>query len=326
MRMNQLFDMIQNVNRIGISGHIRPDGDCVGSCMALYNYIMRNYNSDRKKQVDVYLEPISDVFSYLEGVAEIRHECVNEEPYDLFISLDNGDLERLGKAAEYFKTAKQTINIDHHISNTKFAEINYVLPEASSTCEVLFGFFEEDKIDQAIANCLYTGIIHDTGVFKHSNTSRRTMEIAGVLIEKGVNTSVIIDESFYQKTYVQNQILGRCLLESMLMLHGTVIVSTLTRHQMEFYNATPHDLDGIIDQLRVTKGIEVAMFIYETQPGEFKVSLRANGDVNVSKIATFFGGGGHIKAAGCSMKGQVYDVINNVMVHIEHQLKELKLL
>ena len=324
--MFQLFDIIQNVNSIGISGHVRPDGDCVGSCMALYNYIMRNYNSDGKKQVDVYLEPIPEVFSYLEGVSEIKHECNHEQTYDLFISLDNGDLERLGKAATYFKEAKQTINIDHHISNTEFAQINHVIPDASSTCEVLFGLLEEEKIDSVIANCLYTGLVHDTGVFKHSNTSRKTMEIAGILLEKGVNSSKIIDESFYQKTYIQNQILGRCLLESMLLFEGTVIVSTITKQQMAFYHATSHDLDGIVDQLRITKGVEVAMFIYETEPSEYKVSLRSNGDVNVSKIATYFGGGGHIKAAGCSMKGRVHDVINNIMVHIEHQLKELNLL
>ena len=147
-----------------------------------------------------------------------------------------------------------------------------------------------------------------------------------MLLSKGVDNSKIIDESFYQKTYVQNQILGRCLLESILVLDKKVIVSCINRHQMEFYQAKAYDLDGIIDQLRVTKGVEVAILIHETGIGEFKVSMRSNGEVDVSKIATFFGGGGHIKAAGCSMKGDSHDVINNLTLHIENQFHTLGIL
>ena len=144
-----------------------------------------------------------------------------------------------------------------------------------------------------------------------------------MLLEKGVNSSKIIDESFYQKTYVQNQILGRCLLESMLVLDGKVIVSLVTLKQMEFYQAKTYDLEGIIDQLRVTKGVEVAVFIHEMSDGEYKVSMRSNCDVDVSRIATYFGCGGHIKAAGCTLRGWSHDVINNITAHIENQLKEL---
>jgi phosphoesterase RecJ-like protein len=125
---------------------------------------------------------------------------------------------------------------------------------------------------------------------------------------------------------MQNQILGRCLMESILVLHGKVVVAALNRKMIEFYGASPSDLDGIIDQLRVTKGTEVAVFVYETDFNEFKVSMRSNGEVNVSKIAVYFGGGGHIKAAGCTMNGSVYDVINNLTPHIEAQLDELNLL
>lgn len=320
------LNKIKNSDRIAISGHVRPDGDCIGSCMGLYNYIEKNFNGEHTKQVDVYLDPIADTFNYLKGTKQIKNVRNTEMQYDLFISLDCGSLDRLGMSEAVFKNAKDTINIDHHVSNLGFAKLNHIVADASSTCEVLSDIFDESLIDLDIASALYTGIIHDTGVFKHSNTSRRTMELAGMLLEKGVDSSRIIDESFYQKTYVQNQILGRCLLESMLVLNGKVIVSCVTRKQMEFYQAESYDLEGIIDQLRVTKGVEVAILIHETGLSEFKVSMRSNGDVNVSKIATFFGGGGHVKAAGCSMKCSIYDVINNLTVHIENQLKEIGVL
>lgn len=314
---------IEESNRIGITGHVRPDGDCISSCLALYHYIQDNFNQDGKKQVDMYLDPISDAFYFLSGAKDIKSDREGQEPYPLFISLDCGSVDRLGRSQVLFEAAIETINIDHHVSNEGFANINHIEPDASSTCEVLFGLFEENLISLDTASALYTGIVHDTGVFKHSNTSRRTMEVAGILLEKGVDNSRIIDESFYQKTYMQNQILGRCLLESMLVLDGKVIVSIVSRKQMEFYQAETYDLEGIIDQLRVTKGVEVAIFIHETGPEEFKVSLRSNGEVNVSTIAVYFGGGGHVKAAGCSMKGSSYDVINNLTVHIENQLKKL---
>lgn len=317
--MSILLTAIKDGDSIGISGHVRPDGDCVGSCMALYQYLSVVYP---KSEINVYLEMIPEAFSFLEGVSVVSTTYETHEPYQVFISLDCGSIDRLGAAVQYYEAAEKTINIDHHISNTEFADINHVVFDASSTCEVLFDLFEEDRIDETIATSLYLGIAHDTGVFIHSNTTKKTMSIAGSLIDKNIPFSKIIDESFYQKSYVQNQILGRCLLESILVLDGRCIVSVLSRKTMSFYGAEPKDLDGIIDQLRVTKGVEVAIFIYEVDTLQYKVSMRSNRDVDVSKIAIYFGGGGHVKAAGCNMSGTAHDVINNVITHIEHQLNQ----
>lgn len=315
--MSILLTEIKDGDSIGIGGHIRPDGDCVGSCMALYQYLSRVYPNS---EINVYLEKISESFAFLKDISLVQTAYEKHEPYTVFISLDCGSLDRLGMAKQYFDTATKTINIDHHVSNTEFAEVNYVLPHASSTCEVLYGLFQEAMIDESIATSLYLGIAHDTGVFIHSNTTKHTLSIVGALIEKGISFSKIINESFYQKTYIQNQVLGRCLLESILVLDGKCIVSMLSRKIMEFYGASPEDLDGIIDQLRVTKGVEVALFIYETDTLQYKASMRSNGDVDVSKIAVYFGGGGHVKAAGCNMSGTAHDVVNNIITHIEHQL------
>lgn len=316
---NDILNKISGAKKIAIAGHVRPDGDCIGSCMAMYNYIISNYpNSD----VTVFLEFVPEKFSYIDHVVDVVTDYSCEADYDLFISLDCGDVERLGQASKYYMAAEETINIDHHISNMKFANINFVEPSSSSTCETLYGVLNKDGINLSIATALYTGIVHDTGVFKHSNTGKRTMEIAGALLEYGVNNSAIIDESFYQKTYLQNQLLGRCLMESILVLDGKCIVSVVRKNMMDFYGATSKDTDGIIDQLRVTAGVETAVLIIENKLDEYKVSMRSNDYVDVSKVAVYFGGGGHVKAAGCTLCGTAHDVINNILKLIDAQIQE----
>ena len=121
---------------------------------------------------------------------------------------------------------------------------------------------------------------------------------------------------------MQNQVLGRALMESILLLDGKIIVGRIRQKDMEFYGVGPSDLDGIVSQLRVTAGVEVAIFLYETGTQEYKASLRSNGPVDVSAVCSYFGGGGHVKAAGCTMHGSIYDVVNNLTLHIEKQLQD----
>ena len=164
-------------------------------------------------------------------------------------------------------------------------------------------------------------MIHDTGVFQYSSTSPDTMRIAGDLMEKGVDFSNIIDESFYQKSYIQNQVMGRVLAESIMLLDGKCIVGYMKLRDMDFYGVKPKDLDGIVSQLRNTRGVEVAIFMYELDQNVFKVSLRSGNEVDVSKIAGYFGGGGHEKASGVTMTGTPQDILNNLAERIDEQLK-----
>ena len=314
--MTVLEQMLEQTGSVVILGHVRPDGDCLGSTLGLYHYIQTNYPTIRAA---VYLEESSPKFGYLAGYDAILHET-DEERYELCICLDCGDEERLGSFGVFLANASKSLCLDHHITNTRFCEVNLVSENASSTCEVLFEQLDEEKIDKAAAECLYTGLIHDTGVFKYSCTSARTMEIAGKLMAKGIDFGSIIDNSFYKKTYVQNQILGRALLESITFLDGKCIFSALRQSEMEFYGVNGKDMDGIIDQLRLTEGVEVAIFMYQTGPQEFKVSLRSQNAVDVSRIASYFGGGGHVRAAGCTMSGRIHDVVNNLSLHIAKQL------
>lgn len=312
-----LSSILSRVKTVAIGGHVRPDGDCVGSCMAVFQYIRDNY---KEIEVDVYLEQIPNVFTFLSATKEIKHEADAEKIYDLFICLDCGDVDRLGFSGAVFARAKSTFCIDHHISNMAFAQENYIFPEASSTSELVFDLMEKDKISKETAEALYVGMVHDTGVFQYSCTSPSTMRAAAILMEKGIDSSKIIEETFYEKTYVQNQILGRALLESMLLMDGRCIVSAVTGSEMDFYGVDTRDLEGIVSQLRVTKGVEVAVFMYELESHVFKISLRSKDRVDVSKIAQYFSGGGHKKAAGFTMRGTIHDVINNIAKQIALQL------
>jgi len=271
-------------------------------------------------EIRVLLEKPADIFRDLKWI-----ECVDSSfeyagTFDVFFALDTAK-ERLGGAEKFFESAGKTINIDHHISNgAGCADVNVVIPHASSTSEVLYELMEEELLDEDIAKALYIGIIHDCGVFQYSNTSPRTMEIGAKLIGYGLPFSKLIEETFYQKNYVQSQIMGRALMESVRFMDDRCIVSCVSRKMMDFYEAKPSDLDGIVNQLRNIKGVDCAIFMYETGTMEYKVSLRSNECVDVSKVAAFFGGGGHMRAAGCTMNGTFHDVVNNLSRQIEEQL------
>ena len=313
-----LSDILKGKKRVALGGHVRPDGDCVGSSMGLYLYLKEQYPDIH---TDVYLEDIPEAYRMIKGTDEVKTQINDSDVYDLFICLDCGDVQRLGFSGPLFEHAKETLCIDHHISNDAFADHNYIVPDASSTSELVYTVLDRDKISFHSAEALYMGIVHDTGVFQYSCTSPETMEIAADLMRKGINGNEIIDKTYYEKTYIQNQILGRALLESMLVMDKKCIVSVIRQRSMEFFQAKPSDLEGIVSQLRQTKGVEVAIFLHELSPQKFKVSLRSKGKVDVSDIVKFYGGGGHVRAAGVTMEGSSHDVINNITARIALQLK-----
>lgn len=314
-----LLEECGRAERIGISGHVRPDGDCIGACMGLYLYLTREMP---QADIRVFLEKPAAAFNCLDRIDEVDSTFGRQEDFDVFFALD-GSPDRLGGAEDYFRKAGKKINIDHHISNAEGGgDVNYVDPEASSTSELIYRLLAGKKLDAQIAQALYLGIVHDTGVFRYSNTSPETLRAAADLITYGFDFNRLIEETFYEKTYLQTQILGRALLESILFMHGRCVVSVIDRKTMEFYGVTPQDLDGVVSQLREIAGVECAIFLYETGVLEYKVSMRSKNRVDVAKIAALFGGGGHRRAAGCSMNGTSHDVINNLSLHIERQLDQ----
>ena len=316
--MISLDEILQNAHSVGIAGHVKPDGDAYGSCMGLYLFLKEYYPQIEAR---VFLEDsYSDSFRFIRCSDEIVHDYPAMAPCDVFFSLDCADEDRLGQAVDYFRSAALQVVIDHHVSNSGFGMINEIQPDASSTSEIITLMIGKERLTDVIAQPLYMGIVHDTGIFQYSCTSSRTMMVGGWLMDTGIAFSRICDDTFFRKTYNQNQVLGHALTQSMLMLDGRVIATAVHRKDMEFYHVQPKDLDGIVQQLRVTQGVEVAVFLYESADGQYKVSMRSNGKVDVSQIAVFFRGGGHKMAAGCTISGSAQDVINQIVLQIAQQL------
>lgn len=309
----KIDELLEGKKSLAITGHVRPDGDCVGSTLALYGYVQKNFPDIR---ADIFLEKPTDKLSFICNFDKINSDYKSDITYDIMICLDSASRERIGKANRFFRTAGLTVNIDHHVSNPGYADINHVEGDSSSACEVLYGLLDPSKLSRDIAISLYTGIIYDTGVFKYQATTPQTMRIAAELMEYDIPTNFIIDNSFYAKTYDENRIFGYALMNSRLAYGGCVIYSSISKREMQEFGATGQDLEGIVAQLRLVLGIRCAIFLSETAPGECKVSLRSNDDVDVNVVAAAFGGGGHVRAAGATLKGTLDECMNALLEEV----------
>ena len=312
-----LFKLVNEANTIAIAGHVRPDGDCVGSCLALYLYLSKYLP---QAQVQVFLEEPADIFKEIKGFDTIDSSFSKQEQFDVYFALDCG-ADRLGGAEGYFATAVKKINIDHHISNPGCGDVSVVRANIGSTCEVLYDLMDEDVLDRDIAMALYIGMVHDTGVFQYSNTTPDTLTAAAHLISFGFDFPRMIEETFYQKSLLQTRIMGKVLLESTLYMDGHCIVGVVDQKTMEEYGVNAKDLDGIVNQLRNIKGVNCAVFAYEIEQDEFKFSMRSDEKVDASKVAGVFGGGGHVRAAGCTLKGSLQECLDKVLPVISEQLQ-----
>lgn len=312
-------EILKGAKTVGITGHLRPDGDCTGSALGLYNYIQDNMPDI---QVDIYLQPIMDEFKFLRNSDKITDKADDSRAYDIFFVVDCAAFDRFEDYRGMFDRAKKTVVIDHHISGKEIGSVNLIVPELSSCSELLYETMTPERISKETAECLYLGIIHDTGVFKYQAVTARTMQIAGELMAKGIDFTSIIDDTFYMRTYRQSQVLGKALLESVLFCGGRCIFSVITQSEMDFYGVTGKELGGVVEQLRLNDSVEVAIFLYEVEKNEYKVSLRSKNHVDVSRIAKMFGGGGHVRAAGFQMTANnPRDIVNNIGAQIELQLQ-----
>lgn len=314
----------EGAKKIGITGHINPDGDCVGSVMALWQFLCKVYPD---VQIDVMIEQPPDVFSCVKGVSEIMSDYSRDMIYDVMLVVDTVP-DRCGEAIKYIETAKKVVNIDHHVSNKGGCDVDYIVPGASSAAEVVYDLITQKEaykklIDKELAQTLYIGIIHDCGVMQYSNTSPKTLRIVADLIAFGFDFSKIIDETFYEKTQVQSKLLGKALMDSYALMDGRVMVSVTDLETLREYGADKKDLSGIVNQLRIVKGVDVAVYVYETEENAYKVSMRSGTDeIDLSKVSSYFGGGGHVRAAGCNLKGTKEEVIHKVMEQLALQMED----
>lgn len=324
--MHNLEEQLKEVKKVVIAGHVKPDGDCAGSCLAVYNYL-KDYHPEM--EVKLYLEPIPNIFKFLSRSGEIHEitgkmsKSVFQEEFDLMIVLDCGDVKRLGAASKFIKKSKRVICIDHHISNGGFGDDCCIDPNASSTSELVFGLLEKERITKQIAECIYVGIVHDTGIFQYSCTSSKTMQIAGFLMDTGIDFSSIVDKTYVEKTFEQNQILAVAIQKSKLHLDGRCISSIITKQDMEACGALPKHLEGIVSHLRSTKGVIASVLFYPKDGEGYKISMRSSSDtVNVAKIAAELGGGGHVRAAGASTNQAPEKCLDLILEQIKEQLEQ----
>jgi phosphoesterase RecJ-like protein len=304
-----IVSKIRESNKIAISSHIMPDGDSVGSSLALYN-ALKKYGKEVRFILD---DEIPRVYRFLKGSEDVQRPG-QFESFDAVLALDCGDAERLGRCSIYLDN-NFVINIDHHISNNNFGDLILVDAASSATGEIIYDLIRSLDIDmdREISECLYTAIVTDTGQFQYGNTTSVTHRIAGDLINNGVNVALMF-ERIYQNNSKEKVVLMKTALSTLEFFHGDLISCiSLTAEQMKEANALGEDSDGIIDLARDIECVEVAVFLKELEPGTVKVGFRSKKLVDVAAIALRFGGGGHVRAAGCTINGTVAEAKEKII-------------
>ena len=314
--LENIKEKVENAKSILIITHLNPDGDAMGSSLGLLAALKKI-----EKKAVVYIPVPNKTFSYLPGYSEIVTEISDVNEYDLCIALDSSDLERLGTGREFFERIEDTIVIDHHITNQSFADINYLNAVASSTCENLIVVLAAMNIaiNKEIAECLYTGILTDTGAFRY-NIQSETFEFVAMLMETGIETAKIYRKLFDSTTLNKTKLLGKALNRLEVLEDGKVSFTYITREDLQELNLDESDADGIVNFGRNIEGTEVSIFIKE-QEGKHKVSMRANEYVDVSIIASKFAGGGHVRAAGFESVMTLEQIKTAILEEVKKQLK-----
>jgi phosphoesterase RecJ-like protein len=312
-----LLEECKDAKNIIVTGHIKPDGDCIGSTMALTLYLKKKLP---KADVRLFLEKPMPHFMVLPGIDTIDSTYSgNPKDTDVCIVLDT-NAGRIGSAEKFFEEAKKTINIDHHISNKEgSAMLNFVDPDASSASELIYRMIDKEDIDTEIARYLYLGITHDTGVFRFSNTSKETMIAASELITYGFDFSDLLEKTYYEKTYEQMLTISKIVAKAERFFGEKVVYGYVDYEEYVKEKMDPADFDGAINELRIIRGCECAIFMYPMNEVTVKVSLRSIGTVDVSAICEKFGGGGHKRAAGFYIKGERLNVLEDILKAIEEQ-------
>ena len=291
MTLDNIKEEIERAGKIVILTHESPDGDAVGSSLAMYNALKQ-----LNKEVDLIIPEYPETFNFLESADKIKKE--GEEYYDLAIALDAADIKRLNGFAKYFEDAKVTINIDHHGSNKMFADYNFVNPDAPACSQILILVLEflGVNITKEIGTCLLTGIITDTGGFKYSGTSKETFEFTSWLLSIGVNVSDVYRRVLEVRTKGNFALMRLAIDRLELIEDGKIAFTYITKEDEENVKAKNGDHDGLVDIGRTIEDVEVSILLREAD-GFFKGSLRSNEYVNVSDVCMMFGGGGHLRAA-----------------------------
>lgn len=314
----KIIKLIEGAGSVAIFPHVSADGDAIGSSLALGLALIKS----GKKAVVYIEEKIPEIYTFLPG---IELACFYDEKFedmDLNMALDTGDVDRLASRKDAFFKAPCTINIDHHITNTKFGHLNYVDWASASTGEIIYNLLCGLKleIDKDIATCLYTAIATDTGGFKYQNTTADTHKITAKLLEAGIDVGDLSQRIFDNTTFEKLKLTEKAI--GLLELHENkkLAVVALSLEDIRSAGAKDEDCDGIVNIGRSIEGVEVSLLIKEKGKNEVRVNLRSKVSVDVSEIAAKFGGGGHKRAAGCTVSGTVQEVKAQLIEEVKLKL------
>lgn len=317
MTIKEISTELKRAKSVIILTHNRPDGDTVGSATALSLAL-------KKLGVKADIACFNEVplkLKYLNGAEDFIKSIEDINAYSLAISVDCANENMFGELYQVYKKHPLTINVDHHVSNTRYAKINYV-EEASATCEIIYELILSlgVEIDKDVATCLLTGIVTDTGAFYHSNVTENTLIISSKLKKAGADLHEIIRLNFKNQTKERSDLYASTLSKMRYRLDGKVGILVILKEDIERANAVDNMTEGFIDYPLSVDTVEVAISLLETGRNRYKISLRSKGKVNVNEIASLYGGGGHILASGAVMHGYLEDIIDKLCYNVEQRL------
>ena len=311
MTLDNILEEINGAEKIAILTHENPDGDAIGSGLALY-LALKTYG----KKPDIIIPDYPKVFNCLPGTEEIKTES-DIEHYDLAISLDCATMKMLNGFAKYFENAKVKVCIDHHSTNTMFGDFNYVNPDSPACAQILLVILEYFGIEitKEIGTCILAGIITDTGGFKYQGVTAETFEFVAWLLNKGVNVSKVYRQVLQLQTKANFELHRIANNRIEFLEEGKIAFTYISKEDEEKVNSESGDHEGIVETGRDVEGVEVSVFIRQTEKG-CKISLRSNDYINVSDACLVFGGGGHPRAAGCTIQGTIEQAKERILKEI----------
>lgn len=312
----EVVEAINNSDNIFIASHINPDGDNLGSMLALYLALKKLGEKVRPLEADFLPED----FMFLPGASDIEAYDESQGEIDLLILLDSSDEDRLGDNKDLLARAKRTVNIDHHISNNKFADINIVDPSAAATGELIYMLLLElgVELDEFIAENIYTAISTDTGKFSYDSVTSDTHRIVAELIDAGADFNKINLNLYESMGLLKMKLHNEALATLTLYEDNKVGIIKVSQKMLEKTGTSMEDTNGLVEQVRKIKGIEVACLLKEEKKNKIKVSMRSKEYCDVASICNHFGGGGHVRAAGCSIN----ESLNKSEVYILEEIKK----
>ena len=309
MTLQELTKKLKTEKAVAVVTHVRPDGDAVGSALTLAAALQKC-----GVKTDVFCDdPVPQKFFYLAGATEISVDW-KDGGYTAICAVDCADLGRMGGFSGVFSRFRSTYNVDHHVSNTRYAKNNYV--EDVAACAMLVKKMVEYldvEIDADTANCLMTGLSTDTGHFMHSNTDANVFSDAAQLTAFGANVSDVARRMYRTQTASRLALLSHVNSRIRYFLEGQIAIQTVTKADLTKFGAKIEDTEGFIDSALSVEGVEIAVCMTEHGKNAYKVSFRSKGKANVNAVAGTFGGGGHILASGCMISGYYEDVVDKIV-------------